>query len=87
METSPVPRGGDSSRSCIFQREEIFHEDVSFKDTTTCGRLILSKYIRTQVSTKVTITFSPSLTCWANMRGPYRSRVKVEARWSTLSPR
>jgi len=26
-----------------------------------------------------------SLTCWASMRGPYRSRVKVEARRLTIT--
>jgi len=53
----------------------------------TCGRLISSRYIHTLVSTNITITFSPSLTCWASMRGPCRSRVKVKARRLTLLPR
>jgi len=52
-----------------------------------CGRPISLRCIRTHVSTKVIITFSPSLTYWASLRWPYRSRVKVEARQLMQSPR
>jgi len=82
MEMLSVPRGSNSSRSCTLQREKIFRE---YDDLWQAKIVEMHPYSRFNKGR--TFSFSQSLTFWASTRGLYRSRVKVEARRITLSPR
>jgi len=52
--------------------EKKFSTKTRHSSRMTCDRLTLSRCIRTHVSTAATITFS--LSYWANMRGPLKSK-------------